>query len=366
MLVLIWGTRPESLKLGPIAACLRSHKIPFVSLATGQHTTLLSGTPAETDLADSQSLGITATGDVMRWSDTAFPVVYEALSRLDASLVVVQGDTMSAAVGARAAQALDIPVAHVEAGVRSHDVDNPWPEERLRREITQLATYHFAPTGVAWQNLVEDGVPTDRISLTGNPIVSAIARYSDAEPVSVPELTVLFTMHRREWLLSGIKGVLEGFLESARTYPELTIVWPVHPGIAKHLPDSWVRNLPENVKLSEPLAYRPTMRLLARSLGLATDSGGLTEEAATLGVPTAVLRYSTDRPEALISGIARLFPPTTEGIIDAFKTLRDRSIPRKPQSVYGTPESASTIVKYLSVLTDSARSQKRSASSLRG
>jgi UDP-N-acetylglucosamine 2-epimerase len=272
-------------------------------------------------------------------------------------MVVVQGDTMSALVGAQAAAEIGIPVVHIEAGIRSGDLSDPWPEERFRREITQLATYHFAPTLCAYDNLVADGVYADNIFLTGNPIVSAIQRYTCEVPVKVPDMVILFTMHRREWILGGIKGVLEGFMESALRYPEIEIVWPVHPGVSKQIPDAWVRSLPANVRLISPMAYRPAIRLLARSLGVATDSGGLQEESAILGVPCAVVRHVTDRPESIEAGVARLFSPDSEGIQAALVALRERTILRQPTDLYGTVGSANKIAVLLGNLSHGAKTQ---------
>lgn len=350
VLVMVAGTRPELLKLGPVSAALAASKVPHRTILTGQHTTLLAGGPAATDFADAECLNVCTTGEIVRWSDYALPAIQDALTRHKASLVVVQGDTMSAVAGARAAHDLGIPVAHVEAGVRSHDVENPWPEEKFRKEITQLATYHFAPTLRAYDNLIAEGVSERHIYLTGNPIVSAIARYADVEPVKVPDLKILFTMHRREWLLGGIRGVLDGFLESALRYPEVEIIWPMHPGVAKEVPPSWIDRLPRNAHTIAPLPYRAAMLALTRSLGVATDSGGLQEEAACLGVPCAVLRRVTDRPESVEAGVARLFDPTQEGVVAAFEALRERRILRCPTAVYGLPTSAEKIATTLGTL----------------
>jgi UDP-N-acetylglucosamine 2-epimerase (non-hydrolysing) len=347
VLVIVWGSRPEAIKLGAVAAALNASHVPFVSLATGQHTTLLAGTPAESDLADSVSLGLKTTGETERWPALAQPVLETALQKSGASLVVVQGDTMSAVVGARAASALGIPVAHVEAGLRSGNLDDPWPEEGYRREITQLATWHFAPTSWASSNLLGEGVSERHVFLTGNPVVSAIARYTDAQPVPIPDSTILFTMHRREWVLSGIQGVLDGLRSWAGEHPDVNMHWPMHPGVAKQLPLGYVENLPPNVDICQPLPYRETIHLLARSLGVCTDSGGLVEEAATLGVPTAVLRHVTDRPEAVEAGVARLSPPTEEGVITALEALREHHLPRRPTDCYGTPFAADHIAAIL-------------------
>lgn len=347
VIVLIYGTRPDAIKQGPIAAALRANKTPVQCISTGQHTDLLRGTPAESDLADSLSLGFPGTGDAVGWPQQVQPAIEAALQEAGASLVVVQGDTMSAVTGARGAHSLGIPVAHVEAGLRSGNDQDPWPEELFRKEITQLASWHFAPTLCAYDNLISEGILAENIFLTGNPVISAIYRYTQEVPVKVPDLTVLFTMHRREWLLGGIRGVLDGLYESAERYPELNIVWPMHPGVARVIPGRYIGDLPKNVRVIDPLPYRANIQLLARSLGVATDSGGLVEEASYLGVPAAVLRRVCDRPESLEAGVARLYPPTYEGVIEAFTALRERTILRQPTTLYGTHLSAEKIAVLL-------------------
>lgn len=341
MITVVFGTRPECIKLGPVVASLG----PVRLLCTNQHTTLLAGTPAETDLAKAIPLGVPAIRDLGDWHRAAVPMIAAALD--DSSLVVVQGDTKSALAGAEAAQTRNIPIAHIEAGVRSGNLEHPWPEEGFRRRITELARWHFAPTQTCVDNLFTEGIPEDRIFLTGNPIVSAIARYADVRPVPVPDLTLVFTMHRREWLRSGILGVLTGLVDGALRYPELTIRWPLHPSVAPRLPLSWIRSLPPNVVLDEPLPYHRMLYLVAQSLGVITDSGGLVEECATLGTPCAVTRYVTDRPEAIDAGVARLFEPTADGIVAAFETLRERRILRYASNLYGTPVTAQRIAQTL-------------------
>src|SRR5205807_4624075 len=201
MILIAFGTRPEAIKLGPVAAELAADKVPFGLLAAGQHRELLVGTPAETDLAAASSLGLPSEGNVVRWLARARARVRVWLREHEEfDPVVVQGDTMSALAVARAACDAGRAVAHIEAGVRSHDRANPWPEEQTRVEITELARWHYAATPTAWANLAQEGVPSSLIVLTGNPIVSALARYTAARPCG-PQPHILVTLHRREWLL---------------------------------------------------------------------------------------------------------------------------------------------------------------------
>lgn len=343
---IVYGTRPESIKLGPVVAELRLLGLSPDLVCTGQHTTLLSGTPAESDLALSASLGLGADGSVWRWVKDATKALIPALDALQVDGVVVQGDTMSALAGARAAFALGVPLFHVEAGIRSHATEEPYPEEKIRVEIARLAAWHYAPTPGAVQNLIREGVEPSRVILTGNPVVSALSRYANATPRPADRTNpvIVVTMHRRE-AKSAIPACVRAAYEWAREHPEVDLVWPMHPGTRDaFFPDlAYVPSL----RMTDPMPYRRMVRLVARAIGVATDSGGLQEECATLGVPCAVLRRVTDRPESVARGIARLFPPSAQGVTDALDTLVRGEIPRRAESCYGEPDSAAQIARHL-------------------
>lgn len=346
MIVLIYGTRPEAIKLGPVAAELKAAGVPFLPICTNQHTDLLKGTPAETDLADGDSLGLASSGDVLRWTFGAERELTHRLQKLAPEVVVVQGDTMSALAGARAAHSLGTILCHVEAGVRSGCLEEPWPEEGIRREITELADWHYAATEHAAENLRQEGIPEERLQVTGNPGVSALARYSDATPMAEPcTPTILVTLHRRE-LVKGphFAEVLQSLGDTADEFPALRFVWPKHPAIDKE-----ITGIP-NFRTIAPLPYRTCVNGLALSVGVLTDSGGLQEDAAHLGIPCAVLRNYSDRPESIAAGVAKLFPPTAQGVRGAVRALATESIPRKPAPVFGDALSAFRIAEHLASL----------------
>lgn len=350
-LVFVYGTRPEAIKLGPVVRELGDSRLAII--ATGQHESLLRGTPAESDLKDSISLCLPSNGDVSVWVSAAVPILVKRLeAMLPIKAVVVQGDTMSAYAGTLAGSQLRIPVVHIEAGLRSGDLEEPWPEERIRRAISLRASLHLCPTERAKRNLLREGVPEKQTRVTGNPIVSALHYYADPKPQEIPDNQILVTMHRREWTDLGRACVLEtiyALLETAELYPDIRFLWPMHPGVLK-IAEIDVRRTPENVLISPPLAYREAIDQLKRSIGVATDSGGISEEAACLGVPCAILRNVTDRQESVDEGMAKLFCPGPEGIREALKCLISRELPRKPLEVYGTPESAMIIAQELSLL----------------
>lgn len=332
-LVVIFGTRPEAIKIGPVVAELRNLGIQPTMLCTGQHTSLLHGTPAESDLAGAETLGLPSTGNVTTWLLHASAVLEEWFRTREPSWVVVQGDTMSAYAGAKAAHQAGWPVAHIEAGLRSGDLNNPWPEEGFRRDIAQLASLHFAPTDRARENLLAEGVSRETIFVTGNPGVSALTTYTSARPFTKPTKTLLFTMHRREWLQSPNHLAILDALQ--RLDPSFDLLWPVHPAVNLQ----GAPPLPGNVHLLPPLSYRVTLTLLAQSWGILTDSGGLQEEAVTLGVPCAVLRKTCDRPEGF-SPICHRFNP--EHLSDALRWITTPR-PRMPSHAYGLPDAARLI-----------------------
>jgi UDP-N-acetylglucosamine 2-epimerase (non-hydrolysing) len=348
VLTVVFGTRPEACKLGPIAAELRVLHVPFRIICTGQHTDLLEGSPAESDLRDNISLGLASINNPVKWLRTAVPRLEGALDILEASLVVVQGDTASALAGARAARLQELPVVHVEAGVRSGCAEEPWPEEGYRREITRLAAYHYAASTQAYANLLAEGVNASHVRLTGNPAVSALVWYANAKPRK-PEPFVVLTMHRREWLVrQQVPDFYAAVCEACREHPALDVLWPVHPAVRPYLDAVDKRGQPKNLWLERPFAYETMVDTLSRACGLVTDSGGLVEEAATLGVPTAILRRHNDRPEAVEAGIAIQMDPTDVRIAIAF--LAGGGLARKPTDVYGDATAASQIVRHLSQL----------------
>lgn len=342
-LLLVYGTRPEAIKLGPVAAELKAQHVPFHVLCTGQHTSLLAGTPAETDLAGASSLGLASTGNVLRYLEFAELEMRHWLEdRPDYDVVVVQGDTMSALAAARAGAILERTVAHVEAGVRSFDPNNPWPEENSRTEITRLAEWHYAPTAFTFANLLKEGVRHERVRLTGNTVVSALARYTAARPVG-PQPHVLITMHRREWLHGpDFEETIAEFKQQAKENPQIQFVWPMHPAVRARA----------NMLTQPPLPYAKCAEFLASSMGVITDSGGLQEEAAALGVPCCVLRHACDRPESIEDGTAKLFTPDAYGVRSAVACLTQGGLPRRPSDVFGDTTAAAQVARCLSNLLD--------------
>lgn len=346
-LAVVFGTRPEAIKLGPVVAELQELGTKVDVVATGQHWDLLRGTPAETDLRSAVSLGLASDGNIARWMTRALARLGTWLAEARPQLVVVQGDTMSALAGARAAIGHGIQVAHVEAGVRSHDLRDPWPEEKARVDIAELATWHYAPTSTAYVNLVTEGVQPAAIRVTGNTGVSALARYSMAKPCPAPEALIVVTMHRHEvQTTERVHSIYNDVYQLGMRWPGVRVFWSVHPAFSKLLGAEPA--MPPNVTMASPMPYREFVMNVAHARLVVTDSGGLTEDATTLGVPTVIWRGTNDRPEAVEAGIAIQCGLEAGALAGAAE--RAIELERCPTTVFGGPDAAGEVARHLTSL----------------
>jgi len=327
--LVIAGTRPEVIKLAPVIADLRSRPGFDVRLVdTGQHRDLVPGFLAAFGLAAHVSLGAMCEGQglgalVSRLLAALEPVFV----RMRPDLVVVQGDTATAFAGALGAHLAGIRVAHVEAGLRTHDARNPFPEESHRALIARVASLHLAPTDLNRANLEAEGVPGDAIVVTGNPIVRAVtdARDTVGPTDPVPDLLnrhrgrrlIVLTTHRRESFDGTLAEHLRALVEFVAAHEDVALVAPVHPNPAVRAAfDAHVPRHPR-ISLMPPLGYHAFVALLSAAWLIVSDSGGIQEEAATLGKPLLVLRRRTERPEAIEAGVARLVTGGREGLATA-------------------------------------------------
>ena len=314
---LVFGTRPEAVKLlEPIRVLAADGRFAPKIVLTGQHREMVDEIL--------RPFGITADADlaIMQPGQTLNDIVCRAMPRLDElyraerpAIVLVQGDTTSAMCAALAAFHLRIPVGHVEAGLRSFNRFHPYPEEANRRMITSVADLHFVPTTRAAQNVLDEGVPRADVIVTGNTVVDALRatlrEQRPAEPVALrgDGRLVLVTLHRREgWdqagraggsVLDDILGAIQG---AARAHPSVDFVYPVHLNPKVRGPAEATLGGEPNVRLVPPMAYIPFVHLMARASLILSDSGGVQEEAPSLGVPVLVLRRTTERPEGLGAG----------------------------------------------------------------
>jgi len=317
-IMVVYGTRPEAIKLAPVIRTIHASPLltPVVTL-TGQHQAMVDQVNGMFGVRPDHNL------DVIRPGQSLDGLTSRVLQRLTQTLrkerpdaVVVQGDTTSAFAGALAAFYEHIPVVHVEAGLRTGDIYSPFPEEANRRLTSEIATLHLAPTRISEDNLLREGIPAQNILVTGNTGIDALlwtvrqrVPYGNhaLEAVDASEAPVLLvTTHRRESWGRRMQGVANAVARLARTYPHLVVVLPVHPNPVVRQALTPALRGQANVMMVEPMSYGAFARLLLRSKIVLTDSGGVQEEAPSLGKPVLVLRDTTERPEGISGGTARL------------------------------------------------------------
>jgi UDP-N-acetylglucosamine 2-epimerase (non-hydrolysing) len=315
----IFGTRPEVIKLAPVIRQLETRPDRFrtVNVASGQHTSLLYpfvnmfGIRVDHDLRVMEP-GQNPTGVCSR----VLAALDQVLERERPDLLLVQGDTTTALAGALAAFHRHIPVGHVEAGLRSGDLQSPFPEEMNRRLVTSLATLHFAATSSNRETLIREGVPEESVFVTGNPVVDALetmlSRVGPSEAVNgVLNLTsglrrIVLTTHRRESFGTYMTESLHLLRQFVEAHADVALVFPVHPNPVVVETTQRVLGAHPRIHLLQPLNYSEFIQLLSKAWLIVSDSGGVQEEAPTLGKPLIILRENTERPEAVDCGIARL------------------------------------------------------------
>jgi UDP-N-acetylglucosamine 2-epimerase len=330
-LLIIFGTRPEAIKLAPVIhAAMAEPQLWSVRIcSTGQHDELLQQVLQVFDIAPHFDLA------VMKERQSLAALTARLLEKLPAAIeqshadvVIVQGDTTTAFAAALAAFYVHVPVAHIEAGLRTHDLTAPFPEELNRRLVAQMAAWHFAPTERARENLLREGVVPQRIHVVGNTIVDAVrlildrtADSSAVHDVAAQRPFVLITHHRRESFGEAIGCVFTAIGELARRHSEIDFIFPVHPNPnVREAAERSLADLP-NVRLIAPLPYAQFLALMSRSLLLITDSGGIQEEAAVLGKRVLVTREATERAEAIDAGVATLVGTDPERILSCAEAL---------------------------------------------
>jgi UDP-N-acetylglucosamine 2-epimerase (non-hydrolysing) len=318
-IAVIFGTRPDTIKLAPIILALKAEKTRFrvVTIATAQHRQMLDQVLTVFRIRPDHDLNI------MKPRQTLAEITRNTIGGLDRVLkrerpdmVLVQGDTTTTFVGGLAAFYRGIPVGHVEAGLRTNDRSNPFPEEINRRLTTVVTDLHFAPTSTAKRALLNEHVDPASVFVTGNSVIDALgisvrAKYRFSVPVlnrvtSLRGRIVLITMHRRENLGEPMKGAAEAIRRLALMHPDMEMIFPVHLNPAVREVVYSVLKGVGNVHLIQPLDYLDFVNLMARSFLIITDSGGVQEEAPALGKPVLVLRKVTERPEAVAYGTVKL------------------------------------------------------------
>jgi UDP-N-acetylglucosamine 2-epimerase (non-hydrolysing) len=363
-ILILFGTRPEAIKLAPVARALeaREEEVDVRVVSTGQHDALLRGALVSLEMTIDDDL------EIMRPDQDLYDIGIECLGRLRMLLqtlkpdvVVVEGDTASVFYGALAGFFERIQVAHVEAGLRSRDKWAPFPEEVFRRLTDVMSDYYFAPTPGARQNLLAEGVPDERVHVTGNTVIDAVRALNATErPVEDLELEkvlatdrriVLVTVHRRESFGEPIKEILRALRELAQAHPDHEFIYPVHPNPKVQGPAKGILSDVPNFRLLEPLSYSDLVHVLSRSWLVFTDSGGIQEEAPTFGVPVLVLRGVTERPEGVEAGVAELLGTSGTKIIarggELLSDPRARAVMAQARNPYGDGHAGERIADLL-------------------
>jgi UDP-N-acetylglucosamine 2-epimerase (non-hydrolysing) len=358
-IVLIAGTRPECLKLASLHAALRE-RAEVLLLSSGQHPDMVARTCAHLGLVPDETLpAIPQPAALSRSVRHLRDALRDALQRLAPDAAIVQGDTSTAYAGALAARLAGVPLGHLEAGLRTDDPRRPFPEEPFRRRIAPLARWHFAPTPRAAGHLRDEGIAPGAIEVVGNPIVDLLRETLAVEtPDPCPTgwrerftRVLTLTLHRRENYGRGLDVVCGAMRTLLDTHPDLGLVCPVHPNPAIGL--RMRRQLGDHPRalLVAPLDYRPFVRLLAASSLVVTDSGGIQEEVPYLGVPTLVVRESTERPECLAGGVVRLVPPQPAALLAAIDAAlaqpRPRPVPFDAAAPFGDGRSGERVAARL-------------------
>lgn len=341
-----FGTRPEAIKLAPVLRELRRHGRSFrVSvLITGQHRQMLEPVLRLFRIKPDYDLGVMRPAQKLgALTSRILHGTEPLLVREKPHVVIVQGDATSAFVVALAAYYQQIPVAHVEAGLRTFDKYAPFPEELNRRFITAIADIHFAPTPRAARNLMDEGIPRERCHITGNTVVDAIrmvlraARRQDAVVVEPGRRLILVTGHRRESFGPVFRDICRAISRIAERNRDVEVVYPVHLNPAVRKPVFEILEGRERIRLIEPLEYGRFVALMARAYLILTDSGGIQEEAPAVHKPVLIMRDKTERPEAVECGAARLVGTDPDAIVSHVEELLRSPGAYRKMAVAGNP-----------------------------
>ena len=376
--MLVFGTRPEAIKMAPLVKefQLLSDEFETIVCVTGQHREMLDQVLQIFDIQSDYDLNIMKQGqDLYDVTARVLTGMRDVLKAVQPDLVLVHGDTTTSTAAALAAFYQQIPVGHVEAGLRTHNIYSPWPEEVNRQITGRIATYHFAPTSLSKDNLLQEGISGEQIIVTGNTVIDALymvvekikndgilscelekvlkASGYDISRLSDGRKLVLITGHRRENFGDGFISMCKAIKSLSEKYPEVDFVYPMHlnPNVRKPIHEVFGESQRANLFFIEPLEYLSFVYLMEKSAIVLTDSGGIQEEAPGLGKPVLVMRDTTERPEALEAGTVKLVGTDYDKIVNEVSGLLDSQEYYEKMSKainpYGDGKACSRIVKAL-------------------
>ncbi len=378
--MLVFGTRPEAIKMAPLVKAFQQQPEEFetVVCVTGQHREMLDQVLKIFEITPDYDLNIMKQGqDLYDVTARVLTGMRDVLKEAQPDVVLVHGDTTTSTAAALAAFYQQIPVGHVEAGLRTHNIYSPWPEEMNRQITGRIATYHFAPTPLSRQNLLAEGVKEEQVTVTGNTVIDALymvvdkikadreldaqlekllaeAGY-DVKRLDGERRLVLITGHRRENFGEGFIRMCQAIKALTEKYPEVDFVYPMHlnPNVRRPIHEVFGEDLSRlgNMFFIEPLEYLSFVYLMEKSHIVLTDSGGIQEEAPGLGKPVLVMRDTTERPEALEAGTVKLVGTDYERIVaEVSALLGDRDYYEgmsRAVNPYGDGRACGRIVRFL-------------------
>lgn len=366
--LVVFGTRPEGIKMAPVVAALRREtSLDVKTCVTGQHREMLDQVLRLFDIKPDVDLAIMKSGqDLTDITSTILLKLRDVLAQIKPAIILVHGDTSTTFAASLAAFYARIPVAHVEAGLRTHNKYSPFPEEINRKLTAGLTDIHFAPTENAKSNLIAEGILETSIHVTGNTVIDALmgtvkrieeskeldnSLHREFDFLETSKKTILVTGHRRENFGQGIKDICRALIEISQR-KDVQIVYPVHPNPNIQKPVEELLSQYPNIHLIPPRDYLPFIHLLKRSYIILTDSGGIQEEAPSLGKPVLVMRDTTERPEAVLAGTVKLVGTSTDLIVKHATQLLDdpvlyESFSRK-NNPYGDGQASKRIASVVS------------------
>ena len=381
--MLVFGTRPEAIKMAPLVQEFRKHPDQYETLVcvTGQHREMLDQVLNIFGIIPDYDLNIMKPGqDLYDVTARILSGMRGLLTRTRPDVVLVHGDTTTSMAVDLAAFYQQIPVGHVEAGLRTHNIYSPWPEEMNRQITGRIATYHFSPTPLSRENLLREGIDKSRILVTGNTVIDAlyavVNKMKDDVPLQLSlekELKaagydtgrlvteegrrlVLITGHRRENFGDGFLHICRAIKMLSEKHPDVDFVYPMHlnPNVRKPIKEIFGENCQSNLFFIEPLEYLSFVYLMEKSHIVLTDSGGIQEEAPGLGKPVLVMRDTTERPEALEAGTVKLVGTDYDKIVSEVSSLLDDAqyYEKMSQAVnpYGDGKACERIAQYIQTL----------------
>ena len=377
-MMLVFGTRPEAIKMSPLVKEFQKYPEKFETIVcvTGQHREMLDQVLRIFDIQPDYDLNIMKQGqDLYDVTARVLTGMRDVLKETRPDIVLVHGDTTTSTAAALAAFYQQIPVGHIEAGLRTHNIYSPWPEEVNRQITGRIATYHFAPTSLSKDNLLQEGISGEQIIVTGNTVIDALymvvekikndgilscelekvlkASGYDISRLSDGRKLVLITGHRRENFGDGFISMCKAIKSLSEKYPEVDFVYPMHlnPNVRKPIYEVFGESQRANLFFIEPLEYLSFVYLMEKSAIVLTDSGGIQEEAPGLGKPVLVMRDTTERPEALEAGTVKLVGTDYDKIVNEVSGLLDSQEYYEKMSKainpYGDGKACSRIVKAL-------------------